>query len=87
MHHLSIGNNVPLPALLKWFASLGRTLVVEWIPKEDPMVARLLASREDIFDDYSSEAFELAAKQWFDLRSKDQVPGSLRYLYVFERRD
>ena len=86
VHHLAIGNNVPLPSLLAWLADLSRTVVIEWIPKEDPMVQRLLSSREDIFDDYSADAFELAAKPFFEIRQKEQVKGSLRHLYVLERR-
>ena len=86
IHHVAIGNNVPLPSLLGWLADLGRTVVIEWIPKEDPMVQRLLASREDIFDDYSADAFELAAKPFFEVRQKEQVKKSLRHLYVLERR-
>ena len=35
VHHLAISNNVPLPDLADFFASLGRWLIVEFIPKED----------------------------------------------------
>ncbi|HEY9554845.1 hypothetical protein [Allosphingosinicella sp.] len=31
--------------------------VIEFPPKDDPMVQRLLAQREDIFSDYSDENF------------------------------
>lgn len=85
VHHLAIGNNVPLPDVLQWLATLGRKVIIEWIPKDDPMVRRLLATREDIFDEYSTEHFEAAAKEVFDIRSRRELDDSLRTIYSLER--
>ncbi|MGZ6372732.1 MAG: class I SAM-dependent methyltransferase, partial [Candidatus Limnocylindria bacterium] len=52
VHHLAIGRNVPLPMISHLMARLSPHLIVEWIPKGDPMVQRLLAAREDIFAGY-----------------------------------
>jgi hypothetical protein len=86
VHHLCIGNNVPLPSVAAWFAAVTRTLVIEWVPKEDPMVQRLLATREDVFDDYSLGDFEAAFEQYFVIRDRRPLEGSLRTLYVLEAR-
>ena len=51
VHHLAIGNNVPFGRIAEWFARLGRHLVIEFVPKSDSQVQRLLASREDVFAD------------------------------------
>jgi hypothetical protein len=50
------------------------------------MVQRLLASREDIFDDYTTATFELAASQFFDIRRSDEIKDSVRTLFVLERQ-
>jgi predicted nicotinamide N-methyase len=60
VHHLAIGNNVPLPRVAAMLARLGRTVIVEWVPKADPQVQRLLSAREDIFDEYTEEHFRAA---------------------------
>jgi hypothetical protein len=86
VHHLAIGNNVPLSQLMEWLSTLAQTVIIEWIPKEDPMVQRLLASREDIFDDYTTATFELAASQFFDVRRSDEIKDSVRTLFVLERQ-
>jgi hypothetical protein len=86
VHHLAIGNNVPLSSVMEWFSRLGRSLIVEWIPKEDPMVVRLLASREDVFDAYTTDEFEAAVKEWFDIKQQTPLEGSLRCMYLLERR-
>jgi hypothetical protein len=86
IHHLAIGNNVPLPTLMGWLAELAPRVLIEWIPKEDPMVQRLLSSREDVFDDYHTDRFEQAAQAWFNVTRREPVKDSVRTLYLLERR-
>lgn len=81
-HHLAIGNNVPLDQIVSFFADAGRALVVEFVPKEDPQVQRLLASREDVFPHYDRESFETALGQRFDIRHGHRLPDSERVLYL-----
>ena len=50
VHHLAIGNNVPLPSVARLFARMAPRAIVEFVPKDDPMTRRLLAARPDIFD-------------------------------------
>ena len=59
IHHLAIARNIPLEELVDWVMSLAPQGIIEFIPKQDPMVEKLLALREDIFPDYT-EAFFLA---------------------------
>ena len=66
VHHLAIGRNVPLPMLAATLARLGDDLVIEWVPKEDPMVRRLLATREDVFPDYTESGFRAAFERAWD---------------------
>jgi hypothetical protein len=85
IHHLAISNNVPLPDLAEYFASLGRWLIVEFIPKEDSQVQRLLATREDIFPNYQQQGFEEAFRPFFTIQACSQIEGSKRILYRMER--
>lgn len=56
-HHLAIGKNIPLPQVVDWLLSIAPRGLIEFVPKEDDMVKRLLAIREDIFQDYSIDTF------------------------------
>ncbi len=67
VHHLAISNNTPLDRVAAYFASLGRQLVIEFVPKGDSQVERLLASREDIFDRYTQEEFERVFGEYFQV--------------------
>lgn len=86
VHHLAIGRNVPLPMVSEGLAALGPNLIVEWVPKEDPMVQRLLATREDIFPDYSMDGFRAAFGEQFDIVRETPVEDSGRIMFLMRRR-
>ena len=84
IHHLAISNNVPLAQLFDLFAETGEWLVIEFVPKSDSQVMKLLASREDIFPDYTRAGFESAFKEKFNIHSAVDVRESDRVLYLLE---
>lgn len=86
VHHLAISNNVPLPRLADFFGRVAQALVIEFVPKDDSQVRRLLATREDVFPDYTREAFEAAFSGPFEIRRIADVPGTARTLYAMRRR-
>jgi hypothetical protein len=86
VHHLAIGNNVPLPQVASFLAGLGRWLIIEFVPKTDSQVRRMLASRVDIFPAYHAEGFEQAFGRAFELRRREPIAESERTLYLWERR-
>ncbi|MEW6566792.1 MAG: SAM-dependent methyltransferase [Chloroflexota bacterium] len=85
VHHLAIGNNVPLAQLARFLARLARWLVIEFVPKEDSQVQRLLRMRRDIFADYHQSGFERAFGAVFTMRKRVPIRDSLRVLYLMER--
>ena len=85
IHHMAIGNNVPLEIAARFFAKVGRSLLIEFVPKSDSQVKRLLVTREDIFDRYSREEFERTFGQYFVLTHLIPLRGSERLLYHMDR--
>ncbi len=86
IHHLAISNNVPLSLLADFFHDMGKWLVIEFVPKSDSQVQKLLASRLDIFDRYTLEDFERSFGGRFTIHDKVNVRESERYLYLMEKR-
>ena len=84
IHHLAISNNVPLEQLAKFFASRAKWLVIEFVPKSDSQVIRLLSSRKDIFPSYTKDGFEAAFKEKFIIHKIKAVKDSERHLYLME---
>jgi hypothetical protein len=86
IHHLAIGNNVPLDMVAEFFSELGNKLIIEFVPKSDPMVQTLLANREDIFPDYDQAGFERAFGTYFELERSEPVKETDRVMYLLRRK-
>jgi hypothetical protein len=86
VHHVSIGNNVPLTAFADYLARLGRRVIVEFVPKSDPMAKRMLAAREDVFADYTIECFEHAFAARFVIDERVPLARSNRVIYLMTVR-
>ena len=85
VHHLAIARNIPLGHLAAFFAQVAPNLIIEFVPREDPMVQRLLATREDVFPDYDLVGFRRAIDPYFVVREAIAVPGSTRVLFHLQR--
>jgi hypothetical protein len=86
IHHLAISNNTPLDRIAAYFAALGRYLLIEFVPKTDSQVERLLASREDIFEHYTHEGFEKAFGHFFNTLDRQHIRDSKRTLYLLQAK-
>jgi len=87
VHHLAIGNNVPLADVAAYFARLGKNAIVEFVPKEDSQVRRLLASRRDVFPAYHIEGFREAFAPYFEVQTEAPIAGTSRTLFRLSRRN
>jgi len=84
IHHLAISNNVPFDLIAKYLSKLGKFLIIEFVPKEDSQVVKLLSSREDIFFDYYEHSFEKVFREYYTVIDKVLVSGSKRVLYLMQ---
>lgn len=82
IHHLAIAQNIPLKEIAEYFAELGQNLVIEFVPKDDVQVQRLLALREDIFDKYDQRSFEEYFSRYFNIIERRLISDSGRILYL-----
>ncbi len=86
IHHLAISNNLPLASIADYLAGIAKWVVIEFVPKSDSQVQRLLSTRKDIFPNYSEEGFELAFKDQFTITKKEKLSGSERTLYLLKKK-
>ena len=86
VHHLAISNNVPFSRVADFFTSCGEWLIVEFVPKSDSQVERLLRNRKDIFDEYTREGFEKALGEKYAILSSSAIRDSERWLYLMRRK-
>jgi len=85
IHHLAIARNIPLQQVIDWIVAMAPQGVIEFVPKADRMVKRLLQMREDLFDDYEPTAFEAMLSSRARIAKSMQISSSGRTLYWFDR--
>lgn len=86
VHHLAIANNVPLQGIALFLSRLCRFTALEFVPKEDSQVRRLLATREDVFPSYNRESFEGEFSHYFNILDSTPIKESKRTLYLLEKK-
>lgn len=85
IHHLAIAKNIPLENLVDWLVGMAPKGIIEFVPKEDPMVQELLRFRKDIFPDYSEDAFRILLLERSRIVHEERVSVSGRRLFWFDR--
>jgi hypothetical protein len=87
IHHLAISNNVPLQMVAQYFATICNHLIIEFVPKADSQVIHLLATREDVFLNYTVDGFEAAFGQHFEMVKKESIAETHRILYLMKTKN
>lgn len=82
IHHMCIGNNLPFAMVASFLSDITKELIIEFVPKEDSQIRKMLSTREDIFTDYSRESFEKEFKKHFNITRSDMIKDSNRVLYL-----
>ena len=86
IHHLSIGQGIPLSEIVELVAETSPEAVVEFVDPADPMVQQISASRPDRVDGYDRTVFEDLLRLRFDVVRAEPVSGT-RTMYHIVRRD
>jgi len=87
IHHLVISNNLPLNRIASFFKKICNSLIIEFVPKSDSNVQRLLATRKDIFPNYTQEAFESEFSKLFSIQTSVKIRNSERTLYFMVAKE
>ncbi|HEU4904383.1 MAG TPA: hypothetical protein VFT06_16365, partial [Flavisolibacter sp.] len=84
IHHLAIGKNIDFDKIAKLFSSLGKTLLIEFVPKEDEKIKLMLAHKPDVYDWYTKENFVKHFATYFKTVAEKEIGNSGRTLYLME---
>jgi ribosomal protein L11 methylase PrmA len=82
-HHLALGRNLPLEDVVAFLVGTAPRGLVEFVPKSDATVQRMLALKGDIFPGYSEEAFAAALAARARVVRTDALAGG-RKLFWYE---
>ena len=82
-HHLTIAKNIPLEDSIRWLVNFAPRGIIEFVPKNDETIKKMLQVREDIFINYNEETFKNILTKYSKILSKKVVSSSGRTLYEF----
>jgi hypothetical protein len=86
IHHLAISNNLPFKQIADFLRCVCNRLIIEFVPKSDSQVQRLLSTREDIFAGYDQQTFEDTFREYFSIECCVKIRDTQRALYLMEKR-
>jgi ribosomal protein L11 methylase PrmA len=84
-HHLAIAKNIPLNEVVTWLISLAPKGLIEFVPKEDETIKKMLELKGDIFPDYTEKNFENYLLKNAEIVSKKVISKSKRTIYEYKR--
>ncbi|MCY4012705.1 MAG: class I SAM-dependent methyltransferase [Gammaproteobacteria bacterium] len=85
VHHVVLGRNIPLADVVRWITSLAPCGLIEFVPKDDRAVQRMLSLRDDAFPGYSFDAFLAALHRHARVVAQRTVSQSGREIVWFVR--
>jgi hypothetical protein len=84
IHHLCLQAGVPLGQVAAFLALAGRHAIVEFVPPNDPMIARLGPIAAERLAAYDRPQFENAVTRHFQIARRQSIPGTQRELYLLQ---
>ena len=84
-HHLAIAKNIPLEDTINWLINLAPRGLIEFVPKNDETIQKMLKFKGDIFPDYNENNFRDFIEKKARIISINQVTSSGRKIYEYRR--
>jgi len=84
-HHLAIAKNIPLEDTINWLIQLAPKGLIEFVPKNDDTIQKMLKFKGDIFPDYNEENFKNFVEKKAKIISIKEITSSGRKIYEYER--
>jgi hypothetical protein len=83
-HLLIIRKNIPMEQFFDWIFKISKKGLIEFVPKSDYTIQKMLKFRNDIFLDYSEKKFEELLKKKAKIVNKTNITKSGRVIYEYK---
>ena len=84
-HHLAIAKNIPLDKVIEFLINIAPRGLIEFVPKEDYTIKKMLSLKGDIFKDYSEDNFRDILSKTSKIESEKIVSASGRKIFEYSR--
>ena len=85
-HHLAIAKNIPLNQVIKWLIKIAPKGLIEFVPKNDVTIKKMLSLKGDIFKDYNEENFRNLLQNNSKIISETKINESGRKIFEFSSK-
>ena len=82
-HHLAIAKNIPLDQLVRWLLNIAPRGLIEFVPKNDETIKKMLLLKGDIFKDYNEENFKNLILRNAKIVSEKKISESGRKIFEY----
>jgi len=86
IHHICIGNNVPLEQFINYITKFSKHILLEFVPKNDPMVKNMIFNKQGLLENYSLENLKEIIKKDNIIKKILPIKNTKRKLIFFERK-
>ena len=87
IHHICVGNNVPVNQFIEYLSNFSKKILLEFVPKEDPMVSNMLSNKKDIYENYNLNFFTNEIKKTHKILWQKKILNTERVLYALIKND
>ena len=84
-HHLAIAKNIPLIQVIEFLTNIAPRGLIEFVPKEDDTIKKMLFLKGDIFKDYTEENFKNILSKISKIESEKIISASGRKIFEYSK--
>ncbi len=84
-HHLAIAKNIPLDQVIKFLTNIAPRGLIEFVPKDDETIKKMLLLKGDIFKDYNELNFKNILSKLAKINSETAVSSSGRKIFEYSK--
>ena len=82
-HHLAIAKNIPLDQVIEWLIKTAPKGLIEFVPKNDETIKKMLSLKGDIFKDYNEINFRDILLKNAKIISETNISESGRKIFEY----
>ena len=82
-HHLAIAKNVPLDEVVNWLIKSAPRGLIEFVPKNDETIKKMLTLKGDIFNNYNEDIFRNLIKRNSEIILETVISKSGRRIFEY----
>lgn len=86
IHHVRVSANIPIPHFMDWLRSLGCSVILEFVNREDEMFRKLLATKTVEYPDYNLDNFIAEAQKRYDIIDRQPLKDGHREMFFLRPR-